>query len=389
MSLKTWDGTQWVDTAAAHIHDTYLQLIGGSMTGDITLVGDPTQPLHPATKQYVDGIQDGLHTIATEAPAGPNIGDVWVNPDAVDENAYLPLNGTVAMLGDLDMGGFGIDNVALLEMDGSINFPAYGTIGLEEGNQGVSLNLGDRVSGLSPIPFIDFYGGTSVIAARIILRDQETGASRSGGLKYEASQGHLFVGPILAQGGSAASPTIRFADSGNDGLGMYLEATGQGGISAAGIRNIWWGSGFLYLEAGNFRWRGIDSWATTTNAPNVYVFTGTGVTRRYTSSQVHKRDIHRDLSAVLAAIPIPPAARWKDAIQDDRDIDNNIIVDGINDDTEFIGYVAEDWDILDGRFVIRNQDTNAIDNIHDRSIMAVLGEHIRTLEAKVEALENP
>ncbi|GAF74181.1 unnamed protein product, partial [marine sediment metagenome] len=93
-----------------HTHDTYLQLIGGSMTGDITLVGDPTQPLHPATKQYVDGIQAGLHTIATEAPAGPNVGDVWVNPDAQDENAYLPLNGTVPMQGDLDMGGFDVVN---------------------------------------------------------------------------------------------------------------------------------------------------------------------------------------------------------------------------------------------------------------------------------------
>ena len=101
MSLKTWEGTKWVDTAAAHIHDTYLQLIGGTMTGDITLAGDPTQPLHPATKQYVDGIQAGLHTIATLAPAGPNVGDVWVNPDAVDENAYLPLNGSVSMLGPI------------------------------------------------------------------------------------------------------------------------------------------------------------------------------------------------------------------------------------------------------------------------------------------------
>jgi len=110
MALKTWDGTQWVDTATAHQHDTYLQLIGGSMTGDIILAGDPTLPLHPATKQYVDGLQDGLHTISTTAPAGPSIGDVWVNPDAVDENAYLPLLGGI-MTGDINMDGNSILNV--------------------------------------------------------------------------------------------------------------------------------------------------------------------------------------------------------------------------------------------------------------------------------------
>ena len=61
MSLKTWDGVQWVDTASAHEHNTYLQLIGGTMTGFITLNADPTDPLHPATKQYVDALNDGQH----------------------------------------------------------------------------------------------------------------------------------------------------------------------------------------------------------------------------------------------------------------------------------------------------------------------------------------
>lgn len=31
-----------------------LQLAGGTMTGDLTLAGDPTDALHAATKQYVD-----------------------------------------------------------------------------------------------------------------------------------------------------------------------------------------------------------------------------------------------------------------------------------------------------------------------------------------------
>lgn len=38
----------------------YLSLAGGVMVGDITLVGDPTQALHPATKQYADAIAAGM-----------------------------------------------------------------------------------------------------------------------------------------------------------------------------------------------------------------------------------------------------------------------------------------------------------------------------------------
>ena len=39
-----------------------LALAGGTMTGKITLDGDPTQALHAATKQYVDSVEAGLLT---------------------------------------------------------------------------------------------------------------------------------------------------------------------------------------------------------------------------------------------------------------------------------------------------------------------------------------
>lgn len=41
--------------------DAKLNLSGGTLTGDLTLAGDPTQALHPATKQYVDNVSAGLH----------------------------------------------------------------------------------------------------------------------------------------------------------------------------------------------------------------------------------------------------------------------------------------------------------------------------------------
>ena len=48
----TWDGVKW--TAAGTGQGVYLPLTGGTMTGDITLKGDPTLALHPVTKQMWD-----------------------------------------------------------------------------------------------------------------------------------------------------------------------------------------------------------------------------------------------------------------------------------------------------------------------------------------------
>jgi hypothetical protein len=42
------------------LNSVYLSLSGGTMTGNITLFADPTQALHPVTKQYADAIAAGL-----------------------------------------------------------------------------------------------------------------------------------------------------------------------------------------------------------------------------------------------------------------------------------------------------------------------------------------
>jgi hypothetical protein len=51
---KVYNGTFW---AAAYVSaDGFLATSGGTMTGPLTLAGEPTLPLQAATKQYVDSI---------------------------------------------------------------------------------------------------------------------------------------------------------------------------------------------------------------------------------------------------------------------------------------------------------------------------------------------
>lgn len=53
-AMNVYSGTSW--TAAYVSAEGFLATSGGTMTGPITLAGNPTQPLQPATKQYVDSI---------------------------------------------------------------------------------------------------------------------------------------------------------------------------------------------------------------------------------------------------------------------------------------------------------------------------------------------
>jgi len=70
---------------------TYLELAGGTMTGDIILASDPDAPMEPATKQYVDGLMEeaGVPHIIDEAePVDPPDGLLWTHPT---EDATVPV----------------------------------------------------------------------------------------------------------------------------------------------------------------------------------------------------------------------------------------------------------------------------------------------------------
>jgi microcystin-dependent protein len=71
--------------------DTYLELTGGTMTGDIVLAANPDQPMEPATKQYVDGLiatAGTPHIVDSVTPASPVDGLLWTHPT---EDATVPV----------------------------------------------------------------------------------------------------------------------------------------------------------------------------------------------------------------------------------------------------------------------------------------------------------
>ena len=76
----TWDGEKWVTKADAIGGDFYVEIAGGTMTGSLTLSGDPTDPLHATTKQYVDGLPAAID-MTVGLPVSPDPGALWWESD--------------------------------------------------------------------------------------------------------------------------------------------------------------------------------------------------------------------------------------------------------------------------------------------------------------------
>jgi hypothetical protein len=99
--------TEWITVSV----EGNLPLTGGTMTGKITLDGDPTSALHAVTKQYVDNVEAGIITRPQVRAA------TTANLDANYSNGTL---GVGATLTSTTNGAFPlIDNVALTTVNGA------------------------------------------------------------------------------------------------------------------------------------------------------------------------------------------------------------------------------------------------------------------------------
>ncbi len=98
---NTSDTDKPVSTAQQTALNSKLNLAGGTMTGKITLDGDPTQALHAVTKQYVDNVEAGLLTRpAVLAATTENLSGTYDNGTA---GVGATLN--LGQLADLDIDG--------------------------------------------------------------------------------------------------------------------------------------------------------------------------------------------------------------------------------------------------------------------------------------------
>lgn len=92
---KTSSGAAWVDAPESGLtqeqaDERYLQLSGGTMTGALTLNGEPTEDLQAAPKQYVDALKPLARTITlTTSGWSSNTQTVTVSGVSATETAQL------------------------------------------------------------------------------------------------------------------------------------------------------------------------------------------------------------------------------------------------------------------------------------------------------------
>lgn len=92
---KTSSGAAWVDAPESGLtqeqaDERYLQLTGGTLTGALTLNGEPTEDLQAAPKQYVDALKPLVRTITlTTSGWSSNTQTVTVSGVSATETAQL------------------------------------------------------------------------------------------------------------------------------------------------------------------------------------------------------------------------------------------------------------------------------------------------------------
>ena len=407
--LKTWDGTQWQQAyTQGDLSTIYLPLVGGTMTGFITLNADPTAALHAATKQYVDANDDRQHTIDIVAPANPDEGDVWVNPDAVDENAYLPLNGTQPMNGAFRAApgttlepGITFDgdtNTGLYSLtNGSIFFTSDGVQTAEFSQSSVLLGGGHSVNAFIHLasdagvsnPTYSFFGdpntgmfrsGTDELAfatagiSRLRLRADGNIQSGSGIL------GAIYIRANIA--GSIGFPTYTFEGNEDTGLFRYgLNGVGvtSGGSLALGINANGISYNSITITPGTANQMGL-TWGNSTiygSVDNVVsVALGSSSDRRL------KHNLQPLDDALALILNMPPTYSYQT-----KEFDGTV-----NDDIKY-GQIADEMepiypDMVFGDGLDNEEGDPTYQSISYLDEVPILVEAMKQIVARLEALET-
>lgn len=167
-----WGNLTAADVGASpegHTH-AYLPLAGGTMTGDITLKGNPSQNLHPATKQYVDGLVQGLDT--KESVKVATTANITLSGTQTIDDIVLVAGDRVLVKDQTDKKTNGIYIVSAsgwiraTDADTSVKLSSGTYTFVEKGtinhDSGWNLITDDVVLGTSDIVFTQFSGAGSI-----------------------------------------------------------------------------------------------------------------------------------------------------------------------------------------------------------------------------------
>jgi len=385
-------GDLWVDESSSNV--PYLPLTGGTMTGNITMTDqtrvsfpnstaglawlsiDPTDPSGATFRLRLGGSTQSVDIFSLQAAGDRKVVDWYVKDSlTLGQTMYGStlrfLNSTDDLAGQIyafDATGREILIMGANKVRTSLNasrIQIYGSA--EGGNNGIQYYAyGYTISGnpASGVPGHRFYINNQVGVNQFLL---------------ELNVDHVVAKKgIQAITGNPLALSIAF--EAEPSLGWYRYTSNQVGFVVGGNLRQRFGNDFHYWTENvtNPRFQGWNNFFTTSQAVNVHISTGSDAGRfyRFTSSKRYKKDISYEED--FSHIPIPSSARWLDK-QSDGEEEPDLTV--------YVGYIAEDWAELDSRFAVYGPE-GTVENIVDRSIMAVLGDHIKALEARVAELEG-
>lgn len=273
------------------------------------------------------------HIIDTVEPADPVLGTVWVNPDGLPENTYLPLSAGQAfpLTDELNMAHDAVGMLRMVRTDFATDAASEYLMRVS----GNGLNFGVRSADLSIDTGDVFRVAHDQIRATQIAM-MESGVNVKGQSVWFESAGAVNGYRIFANVSDALDFGLSFRDLADNEIAQF--------------RN---GSTFLPAVYSS----------TTGNAANVHVLSD-GRMARSTSARRYKKGI-RTL-----------ARRWGKVNL------NPVTFTSRGEGTQHLGFIADELADIDERLVERNPD-GEVENYDIRAVVAILAQQVNDLRAEV------
>ena len=105
-SFRTWDGIKWrAAPSAGSVSTDFLPLVGGTLTGPLTLAGDATQPLHPVSYQQMQPLLFNSPYVQEDGGA-PMTGPLTLSGNATQPLHAVPLQQLTSAVAGAGVGTF-------------------------------------------------------------------------------------------------------------------------------------------------------------------------------------------------------------------------------------------------------------------------------------------